>query len=66
MEQSVFGPSEPANPMTLGLNIIWQLNDFFHLKSKYLEITTLVHGNKVKLQRPSLALFRCKSNIQIF
>ena len=38
------------------------------LLSKYLEkrqLSTLVHGNKAKLKRPSLALLRCQSKFEI-
>ena len=40
-------------------HIIVDLNNYYVL-------STLVHGNKAKLKRPSWALLRCKSNFSIF
>ena len=34
--------------------------------SKNPPTSTLVHGNKAKLKRPSLALLRCKMTFEIF
>ena len=40
--------------------------DHFPRINETLISTTLVHGNKAKLKRPSLALLRCKMTFEIF